>query len=234
MTNPIRTRMVARAVQQTQNGKMAITVRNVSMFLPGPSAFDPKLKAMESFELDEQDLSPYLPAPTPDPGSLADRLADVEIEYVEPAPVESPGVRYQKLELRSLELERERADLRVTYDVAIRDELNARNELDRIARAFMQGFGAPITPDQLLKAHATTEAETRAKIAAGELPGRRRVDTTGPSVLDKFAAAQRGGRPGFAGRGYARGGQPVSKRIMPGVVAPRLGPSERPKLPSER
>ena len=57
MTNPLTImQMVARAVQQAQNGKLAITVRNVAMFLPGPTAFDPKLKAMRVFELDADDL----------------------------------------------------------------------------------------------------------------------------------------------------------------------------------
>ena len=50
-------------------------------------------------------------------------------------------VRFQKLEQRSLELERERDDLRFTYDTAIRDELNARNELDSDRpRASCNGF----------------------------------------------------------------------------------------------
>lgn len=112
MTNPLRQQMVARAVQKAHNGKLEINVRNVSMYLPGPAAFDPKLKAMESFELDDTDLSPYLPAPTPEPAmTLAERLADVEIEFVPPEPVEPPAVRYQWLQNRMLELERERVDL---------------------------------------------------------------------------------------------------------------------------
>jgi hypothetical protein len=229
MTNPLRQQMVARAVQQTQNGKMAITLRNVAMFLPGPTGFDPKLKAQVDFELDAEDLAPYLPAPTPavETPSLAERLADVEIEFVPPTPVEPPEVRYQRLQNRMLELERERVDLRFTYDTAIRDEINARNELDKIARVFMNGF-VRISPDELLKQHAASEAETRRKIAAGEIPKPHRVNTVGPSALDRYMAAQRGGNPGFAGRGYARGAQPANKRLMfdpkalPGSGLPQL------------
>ncbi len=228
MTNPLRQQMVARAVQKAHNGKLEINVRNVSMYLPGPAAFDPKLKAMESFELDDTDLSPYLPAPTPEPAmTLAERLADVEIEFVPPEPVEPPAVRYQWLQNRMLELERERVDLRFSHDTSIRDEINARNELDKIARAFMNGL-TRVTPDQLLKQHAQAEAETRRKIAAGELPKPHRVNTVGPSALDRYMAAQRGGNPGFAGRGYARGAQPANKRLMfnpkalPGSGLPQL------------
>jgi hypothetical protein len=50
--------------------------------------------------------------------------------------------------------------------------------------------------------------------------------------------AQRGGTPGFAGRGYSRGGQPATKRIMPFPNAPQAagqpgGPLLQ-KFPSER
>ena len=152
-------------------------------------------------------------------------------------PVEPPHIRYSQLEALSLDLEHERADLRVSLDTAIRDELTARLELDRIARSFMQGFGRPQTPDELLKAHAASEAETRRKIAAGELPGRRH-SPVGPSVLDQYAAAQRGGRAGFAGRGYTRGASPVSKRTMPfprtAQAAGQPGGARLQKLPSER
>ena len=41
MTNPLRQQMVARAVQKAHNGKLETNVRNVSMYLPGPAAFDP-------------------------------------------------------------------------------------------------------------------------------------------------------------------------------------------------
>ena len=229
MTNPLRQQMVARAVQQAQNGNLEITLRNVSMFLPGPTAFDAELKEQVDFELDADDIAPYLPAPTPEPVSLADRLADVEIEYVAPTPVESPAVRYQKLEHRSLELERERAELRVVYDVAIRDELNARHELDRVARAFMTGFGKPQTPDELLKQHAASEAERRRKIAAGELPAPRRQSTVGPSVLDRFAYATGGangrrvGPNGEQVYGFRRGGQRPNAEL-----------ARQAKLPSQR
>jgi hypothetical protein len=237
MTNILRDQMVRRAVQKAQNGKFDINIRNVAMFLPGPTANDAKLREQEDFALDADDLRPWLPVPGPEPGSLAERLKDVEIEYVEPNPSERPAVRYAALEAKAIELEQERADLRVTFDVAIRDELNARHELDSVARAFMNGFAAPMTPDQLLKQHAASEAETRAKIARGELPGRR-AQPVGPSVLDRFMAAQRGGNPGFAGRAYARGASPVSKRLMPFARTPQAagqpGGPPLPKLPSDR
>jgi len=221
--------MVARAVQQAQNGNLEISLRNVAMFLPGPTAFNPELRAQADFELDADDLAPYMPAPTPEPVmTLAERLTDVEIEYVEPTPVESPVVRFQKLEQRSLELERERHDLRFTYDTAIRDELNARNELNSVARAFMQGF-ATTTPDQLLKQYAASEAEKRRKIASGELVVHR-PNTTGGSALDRYMAAQRGGNPAFAGRGYARGAQPYTKRNMLGIKPKALPGSGLPQL----
>lgn len=221
MTNPLRQQMVSRAVQQAQNGKLEINLRNVAMFLPGPTAFDEKLKTQVDFELDADDLAPYLPGPTPvvETPSLAERLRDVELEFVPP----TPPVSYQELEQKMLELERERVDLRFAHDTAIRDELNARHELEQVARAFMNGI-ATTTPDQLLKQHAASENERRRKIAAGEIPAPRRHDTTGPSVLDKYAAAQRGGRAGFAGQGYRRGAYGAAQR----------GQYVKPKLPSER
>jgi hypothetical protein len=193
--NPIRSQMVARAVQKSQSGNFEINIRNVSAFLPGPLAFDPALKAKPPFELDDEDLAPYLPGPTPE---AVRTLAQREVEIVLPdqpkPPAEPAAVRFRKLEARSLELEHERADLRVTYDVAIRDELNARHELERVARAFMAGFDKPVSPDELLKQHAASEAERRRKIASGELPAPRRQSTVGPSVLDRVAFATGGAR----------------------------------------
>jgi hypothetical protein len=230
MSNPLRDQMVRRAVTRTQHESEEVTIENVRKYLPGPHAgYDAKLREQEDFLLDADDLAPYLPAPAEpvEPEPVKDASGHDPQPVEPPKPVEPPQVRYVRLDAKAIELEHERANLRVTYDVAIRDELAARLELDKIARTFMAGFGAPMTPDQLLKQHAASEAETRRKIAAGELPGRR-AHQVGPSVLDKYAAAQRGGAPGFAGRGYARGGQSVSKRIMP------FGIAERPKLPSER
>jgi hypothetical protein len=221
--NALRAQMVTRAVAQAQDGKLALTVRNVAMFLPGPTAYDAKLKAMPDFELDADDLRPFQP-PTISAETL-DRLKDAEHELPEPqvvAPVESQAVRYAKLEALSLDLERERNDLKFTHQTAIRDEVIAHNELDQIARAFLANMGRPQTPDELLKDHARSEAERRRQIAAGEIQPTNKVHTPGPSVLDRFAYAQRGGRAGFAGRGYARGGLPASRQG--GTV----------KLPSQR
>jgi hypothetical protein len=205
--NALRAQMVNRAVTQARDGKLPITVRNVSMFLPGPTAYSAENKALPDFLLDAEDLAPFLP-PTISAETL-DRFKDVELVHVEPTPapvVESPQVRYQKLEALSLDLERERNDLKFQHQTAIRDEVVARNELDQIARAFLAGMGKPQTHDELLREHARSEAERRRAIAAGEIPApRARVSTVGPSVVDRFAAAQRGGRAGFAGRAYARG-----------------------------
>jgi hypothetical protein len=228
MTNVLREQMTKRAVAKTQAQKLEITIRNVSMFLPGPLAFDPELKAQEPFELDDDDLKPWVAAPTIFSETRSAPLPEPEvIEKPTPAPVLKPAaVRFAKLQEHAHELEIERNDLRYALDAAIRDELNAHHDLERVARSFVAGFARPTTPDELLKAHAESEAETRRKVANGELPARRRIDTTGPSRLDKFMAAQRGGNPAFAGRGYARGGLPVSRRLMPFGGAPKL-PSER-------
>lgn len=230
--NVLREQMVRRAVTRTQHESQggAVTVENVRRYLPGPFADDPKLKALEDFGLDAGDIAPYLPSP----------VEPVEVEPVKDAVSHDPQpepLTYEQLDSVGLELEHKRVDLRFTYDTAIKDELAARIELDQVARAFMQGFGKPMTPDELLKAHAASEAETRRKIASGELPARRRP-TVGPSTLDKFMAAQRGGAPGFAGRGYSRGASPVSKRIMPWARTPQAagqpGGAPLPKLPSDR
>jgi hypothetical protein len=226
--------MVQRAVAQAQNGKLKLTVRNVAMFLPGPTAFDPKLKAMESFELDAEDLAPYLP-PDEQPAmsaEVAERLKDVEIEYVAPsAPepvIDPPQVRYQKLELRSLELERIRVDLRFQHDTAIREELAARHALEAAARTFMSGFGKPMTRDELLKQHAASEAERRRQIAAGELPVPR-PHVIGPSQLDKFAYATGGAR----GRRVGPNGEQVFD-FRRGGNRPNAELQRQAKLPSER
>ena len=206
--NALRAQMVNRAVTQARDGKLPLTIRNVAMFLPGPTAYSAENKALPDFLLDAEDLAPFLP-PTISAENL-ERLKDVELELPAgptiPVVVESPQVRYQKLEALSLDLERERNDLKFQHQTAIRDEVVARNELDQIARAFLAGMGKPQTHDELLREHARSEAERRRAIAAGEIPApRARVSTVGPSVVDRFAAAQRGGRAGFAGRAYARG-----------------------------
>src|ERR1700692_2509434 len=166
--NALRAQMVTRAVAQAQDGKLPLTVRNVAMFLPGPTAYDAKLKAMPDFELDADDLRPFQP-PTISAETL-DRLKDAEHELPGQqgvAPVESQAVRYAQLEALSLDLERERNDLKFTHQTAIRDEVIARNELDQIARAFLANIGRPQTPDELLKDHARSEAERRPAVAAG-------------------------------------------------------------------
>jgi hypothetical protein len=228
--------MVAAAVQRAHDGKLPITVKNVSLFLPGPGAFTAELKAQPDFELDLDDLSPYLPPheQPPLPPEVLERLKDAvielpdKVESVAPTPP-NPQVRYQQLELRSLELERERVDLRFRHDTAIRDELNARHALESAARVFMAGFGKPMTRDELLKQHAASEAETRAKIASGELPAPRRQSTVGPSMLDRFAAATGGAR----GRRVGPNGEPLYD-FRRGGQRPNAELTRQAKLPSER
>lgn len=236
--NALRAQMVARAVKQAQDGKLPLTIRNVAMFLPGPSAYDAKLKAMPSFELDADDLHPFQP-PIISAENL-EQLKDVELVHVEPkavAPVESPQVRYQKLEALSLDLERERNDLKFTHQTAIRDEVIARNELDQIARAFLANMGKPQSPDELLKDHARSEAERRRAIAAGEIQPIQHVSTVGPSKLDRFAYATggpRGRRSGPNGEplyDFRRSGQRPNAEQMRAAHAEVL---RNAKLPSER
>jgi hypothetical protein len=218
-TNALRAQMVARAVSQARDGKLPITVRNVAMFLPGPSAYSAEHKAMPDFELDGDDLRTFLPIA---PDVLA-KLRDVELVLPD-APAEvAPQVTYEQLDAKLLELERERVDLKFQHQTAIRDEVVTHNELDQVARLFLTNFAKPQTPSELLKDNARSESERRRQIAAGEIPApRKAVSSVGPSVLDKFAAAQRGGRAGFAGRGYSRGAYPASQQG--GMVKP---PSER-------
>jgi hypothetical protein len=220
--NALRNQMVQRAVAQARDGKLPLTVRNVAMFLPGPTAYDAKLKAMPSFELDADDLRPFLPLSA----ETLEKLRDVELVLPDRPPVKDVVVHDpQRLANALLELERERNDLKFQHQTAIRDEVIARNDLDQIARAFLAGFAKPQSPDELLKDHARSEAERRRQIAAGEIKPAQRVSTVGPSVLDRFAAAQRGGNAGFAGQGYRRGA--FSSAHKGQTVA-------RPKVPSER
>jgi hypothetical protein len=234
MTNVLRTQMVAAAVQRAHDGKLQINVKNVSLFLPGPGAFTAELKAQPDFELDLDDLSPYLPPDEqpPLPPEVMERLKDAVIELPEPvletpSPVD-PRVRYQQLELRSLELERERVDLRFRHDTAIRDELAARHALEAAARAFMAGFGKPMSRDELLKQHAASEAERRRQIAAGELPSPR-PRAIGPSALDRYAYNTGGAR----GRRVGPGGEQVFD-FRRGGQRPNAELSRQAKLPSER
>ena len=82
MTNVLRTQMVAAAVQRAHDGKLPINIKNVSLFLPGPGAFTAELKAQPAFELDLDDLSPYLPPDKqpPLPPEVLERLKDAVIE----------------------------------------------------------------------------------------------------------------------------------------------------------
>jgi hypothetical protein len=224
--NALRAQMVARAVAQARDGKLPLTVRNVAMFLPGPTVYSAEHKAMADFELEAEDLRSFMPPPTISAEAL-EQLRDVELVLPDqPAEVVTPpAVRFEQLDQRALELEGERNDLKFQHQTAIRDEIEARNALDKIARAFLAGFGKPQTPDELLKDHARGEAERRRQIAAGEIRPAQRVSTVGPSVLDRFAAAQRGGHAGFAGQGYRRGAYSSAHKGQ--IVAP-------PRLPSER
>jgi hypothetical protein len=229
-TNALRTQMITRAVAQAQDGKLAITVRNVAMFLPGPTAFDAKLKAMEDFALDDDDLRPFLPPIIS--AETFDRLKDVELVLPDqPAEVvESPQAHYERLEQRSIALERERNDLKFQHQTAIRDELTARNALDQVARTFLAGFGKPQTPDELLKDHARGEAERRRAIAAGEItPSGHRISTVGPSQLDRFMYATGGAQ----GRRSGPNGEPLSGARR-GAYRPNAEQMRVAKLPSER
>jgi hypothetical protein len=164
-----------------------------------------------------------------------ERLKDAVIELPDrpeserSEPPIDPRVRYQQLEMRSLELDRERVDLRFRHDTAIRDELNARHALESAAREFMAGFGKPMTRDELLKQHAASEAETRAKIASGELPAPRRQSTVGPSQLDRYAFNTQ--RP--RGRTVGPNGEPLFD-FRRGGQRPNAELSRQAKLPSER
>jgi hypothetical protein len=130
--------------------------------------------------------------------------------------------------MRSLELDRERVDLRFRHDTAIRDELAARHALEAAARAFMAGFGKPMSRDELLKQHAASEAERRRKIAAGELPSQR-PRAIGPSQLDRYAYGTGGAR----GRRVGPNGEPLYD-FRRGGQRPNAELSRQAKLPSER
>lgn len=235
--NALRAQMISRAVTQARDGKLPLTVRNVAMFLPGPTAYDAKLKAMPDFELDGDDLRPFQPLVIS--AENLERLKDAEIELPDPPKVvtESPQVRYQNLEALSLDLERERSDLKFSHQTAIRDEVMARNELDQIARAFLAGYAKPQTPSELLKDHARSEAERRRAIAAGEVQPIQHVSTVGPSKLDRYAYATggaRGRRSGPNGEplyGFRRGGERPNAEQMRAANEEVL---RNAKLPSER
>lgn len=210
--NVLRQNMVRDAVAKARNGNLEITVRNVAMFLPGPTAFDVALRTQEDFAVDLDDIAPYLPEPQVEhhPAEVASQVVAHDNNS---EPVESPQDRVARLEAATINLERERQDLRYNREQAVTDERKAQLELEGIARAFMNGFSPPITPDQLLRQHVQQQAEQRTLRAAGKLPGPK-VRAVGPSTLDRYAMAQRGGNPGFAGRAYSRGGQPATKRQM--------------------
>jgi hypothetical protein len=218
--NPLRQNMTRDAVAKARDGNLEITVRNVAMFLPGPTAFDPALKKQPDFALDADDIAPYLPlAAEPLIVEPSTEIVDAKTVEVQ-QPVESPQARIARLETATIKLERERQDLRYAREQAVIDERAAQLELEKIARAFMSGFSPPITPDQLLRQHVQQQAEQRRLRAEGKVPGPR-ARTVGPSTLDRYAAAQRGGSPGFAGRGYSRGGLPATKRQMTFPTTPQ-------------
>jgi len=232
--NLLRETMVRQAVANATFKQLPITIENVRRFLPGPNA-DKHLKGgggvplceLQDFELDVIDLKPWRDdpleiedsRPAEHPLNLAEvRPAEHTPDSGQARPEESREVRFARASERAVKLEQERAELRIELDLANKAELEARNERDKIAHQFVRGFGKPMTQAELIRQHIESEQATRQAIAEGRLPGGRRRSTVGPSMLDKFAAAQRGGRPGFAGRGYSRGGFPASMR---GQMAPR-------------
>ena len=119
-------------------------------------------------------------------------------------------------------------DLRFKHDAAVRDELAARHALEAAARAFMAGFGKPMSRDELLKQHAASEAERRRQIAAGELPSPR-PRAIGPSQLDRYAYGTGGAR----GRRVGPNGEPLYD-FRRGGQRPNAELSRQAKLPSER
>jgi len=233
MTNVIRENMVRASVARATYQNEAITIENCRKYLPGPHAIahlkgpTGKLLCQEpDFELDEIDLAPWQPEPMEIEG---ERTADESAPDGDTAPPETRAelpreVRYAQASEKLVALEQERAELRIELDLARKAELAARHERDRVAQAFVAGFGPPISPAELIRQHIKSEMQTRQDIKDGKLPGRR-VNPVGGSMVDRYASAQRGGNPAFAGRGYARGAFPASRRG--GMV-------ERPKLPSQR
>jgi len=236
MSNALRVNMVRQAVANATFKELPITVENVQRFLPGPHA-DAELKGIggvplieqAAFELDQFDLEPWQAS---EPAPMAAELPDGEhVETVAALPAPAPTKMLSRPERFAIaselavQLEQERVDLRVEFEISNRNELAALHERDRIAHAFAQGFGPPQTPEQLIREHIASENEHRRKVAAGEIPAHRRA--RGPSMVDRFAAAQRGGNPAFSGNSFRRGAFSLAQ-------AARLGFKVPPKLPSQR
>jgi hypothetical protein len=234
MTNPLRRRMVQQSVANATYHNLPITVENVRRYLPGPNA-DKELKGVggvplreqPDFELDATDLEPWV-ATEPAPVTAEPEDAPVTEPPLVALPAPAPRLNRQQqwaaASAKLVALDAERADLRVELEIAHRDELTARRERDQIAHAFMKGFGPPMTPNDLIRQHLASEADTRRKVAAGEIPPRRR--SSGPSMIDRFAAVQRGGNPGFAGNGFRRGAYSSARAAALGFQVPKL-PSQR-------
>lgn len=232
--NILRENMVRQAVAMATFKNLSITVDNVKTFLPGPDAI-PTIKGvggqllseMPSFELEETDIAPWQAEPMEiEDNRPADYFDPPSIAVTEVRPPEPPREqRYADTSAKLVELEQERAELRIELDLAHKAELVARNERDSVAHAFVRGFGPPQSQQQLIREYIASENAYRQAVKEGRIPGRR-PNAVGGSMVDKFAAAQRGGNPAFAGRGYARGAKPASARVMPGVVPAKL-PSQR-------
>ena len=238
MSNFLRNTMIKQAVGFATFKELPITIENVARFLPGPHA-DPELKGaggtllieQADFELDATDLEPWQaskPAPVAAELPEGEKLVGTVAALPAPAPVKklSRPERFALASDLAVQLEHQRVDLRVELETANRNELDALRERNEIAHAFAAGFGAPQTQEQLLREHIASENEYRRKVAAGEIPARRHY-TGGPSAVDKFAAATRGGNPAWAGGGFRRGAYSPSQAARLRFQVPPKPPSQR-------
>jgi hypothetical protein len=219
----IRKQMVEQAVSQAGP---PVTIENVAKFLP------------PAFDLDNIDLAPFVDletvaeAPTVEPfdwGALGARVERLQANAqqpqaeAEPEPPATPDA-IEAATRRRIAADSLVANARVAVIAASNVEREARIKLAKAVTQFQSGF-APVTPEQLRRDYVKEQAAIRQAQKDGTLPVPPR-GAVGKSMIDRIAAAQRGGS--LMGN-FRRGASPV--RGMPNYD-PRKGPTV--KLPSQR
>jgi hypothetical protein len=227
--NPLRDQMVRNVIGQ--HAGEPITVENLAPHFP------------PDFDLGQDDLAPYQevefeggpaevkadPTPEPDSKALADaRDAKTPVSPQPRTPKEAQALAeaIEAATLRRIKSDQNLANRRVELLAAQSAERDARTKLAEAVTTFQKGF-APVTPEQLRRAHVQEQAEIRAAIKDGRLSPRKNPGS-GKSVVDRMASYGRGGNP--ARGDYRRGAYPSQAKGAPNYD-PRRGPVA--KLPSE-
>jgi hypothetical protein len=170
------------------------------------------------------------PAPARDPDNPIAQAQPEQVAQAEPVaeiqaqPEPAPAPRNLETECEVAE-NAMIAQREIVKQAKIRAQ-TARHAFALALRNWQNNSGAPVDNGELMRRHARSQYEHRAAVARGEIdPNAGRVNSTGPSILDRTAAATAGHRGPGGGRSFSRGAYPSQRQG---------GYAARPKVPSER